>query len=248
METVVLTASAGAFSGLAEALRDVPVVVEERPLVSFTPPLDWAQLDTALADITRYPALAFTSPRSAEAVVERIRRCGIVWHEGIRPAVWAVGAGTTAALQSTLGTVRQPARQTADESGAAAALARAMLEARLAGPVLFPCGEKHRTELPAMLRAHGVEVDEVVCYRAVLANPSQARAAVAGSSVLVVASPSVVELLADVCPPAARPQLVAIGPTTAASARAVGWPPAAVTSEPSTRALASAITGLLAAR
>jgi uroporphyrinogen-III synthase len=248
VETIVLTASASAFPGLAEALRGVPVVVEQRPLVSFTSPLDWAQLDAALAARSRYGALALTSPRAAEAVVERIRLCGIVWHEGISPAVWAIGAGTMAAIQNTLGIVRQPSRPAMHEVSPAVTLARAMLESNLAGPVLFPCGEKHRAELPTMLRAHGIGVDEVVSYRAVLADPAQARAAVVGSSLLVVASSSVVELLAAVCPPAARPQLLAIGPTTAASARAVGWAPAAVASEPSTQALASAITGLLAAR
>jgi uroporphyrinogen-III synthase len=65
---------------------------------------------------------------------------------------------------------------------------------------------------------------------------------------LVVASPAVLELLVQVCPPSVRPALVAIGPTTAAAAQAAGWHPAAVASAPSTASLASAITGLLAPR
>ncbi len=39
VETVVVTASAGTFPGLAEALRALPVLVEEHPLMNFAPPL-----------------------------------------------------------------------------------------------------------------------------------------------------------------------------------------------------------------
>ena len=64
---VVLTVSPGAFPGLADRLRDLPLLVEERPLLTFAPPLDWAPMDLALADLSRYDALAFTSPRAAAA-------------------------------------------------------------------------------------------------------------------------------------------------------------------------------------
>lgn len=247
-ETVVLTASSGAFAGLAEALRDAPVAVVERPLVSFRPPADWGQLDAALARKSRYRSLALTSPRAAEAVVQRIRASSIDWDEGVSPTTWAVGAATAAALGAALGPVRRPDRPPALESSAGGVLAHAMLESRAGSPVLFPCGERHRNELPTRLREAGIEVDEVVCYRAVLASSQEAREALVDSSVVVVASPRVVELLADACPAATRPRLVAIGPTTAASAQAAGWLPVAVAEEPSTKALASAITGLLAPR
>ena len=76
LATVVLTASAGAFPGLAEALRTIPVAVEDAPLMSFAPPLDWTPLDDAIRNLGRYRAVAFTSPRSARAFTERIRRAG----------------------------------------------------------------------------------------------------------------------------------------------------------------------------
>ena len=56
------------------------------------------------------------------------------------------------------------------------------------------------------------------------------------------------DLLARACPRGTRPELLAVGPTTAASARAAGWSPSAVASEPTARALASAIRSLLASR
>jgi uroporphyrinogen-III synthase len=88
----------------------------------------------------------------------------------------------------------------------------------------------------------------VICYRSVLAGEAAARNAAEGARVLVVASPSVAELLARACPPDGRPSLLAVGPTTAAAARAAGWPPAAVASRPSADALVTGIRSLLATR
>ena len=247
METVVVTASAGTFSELADALREASVRVEERPLVSFLPPLDWSQLDDALIRRNRFGSVALTSPRAAAAVAERLRVCGISWDKNDSPPVWTVGSSTTSALRGTVGDTHEPEASPAADTSGAERLARAMLAADARGPVLFPCGNRHRDELPSILREKSIDVEEVLCYRAVLAGREEARAAAAVSTMLVVASPSVVELLAESCPPASRPLLVAIGPTTAASARAAGWLPAAVASTPSTRALATAITDLLTA-
>jgi uroporphyrinogen-III synthase len=249
VETVVVTASTGAFPGLAELLRTVPVVVEEHPLLSFAPPSDWAPLDSALDRLHSYGAMAFTSPRAAAAVVDRLAGppARLLQSRNF-PSVWAGGAATEAALGSVLGRIRTPTPADAATLGAAAALGRAMLHARVAGPVLFPCGDSRRDELPEQLRGHGITVDEVVCYRSVLVSESAARAVAARGTVLVVASPSVADLLARTCPPDARPDLLAVGPTTAAAARASGWPPTAVASNPSVEALAAAVRNVLAQR
>jgi uroporphyrinogen-III synthase len=243
--TVILTAAAGAFPGLLEALREIPIAVEERPLLSFRPPRDWAPLDAAISHGSSYGAVAFTSPRAARAVVERLEILKLGRSGSWIAEVWAVGPATSAALENRLGPVRLPVERESGKMGAAAALADAMLDAKVKGPVLFPCGETRRDELAAELRQGGVEVDEVICYRSILADESEARDAAARGSLLVVASPTVVNLLARACPGTSRPELLAVGPTTAASAQAAGWVPAAVAAEPSARALASAIRGLL---
>jgi uroporphyrinogen-III synthase len=134
------------------------------------------------------------------------------------------------------------------DRGAAAALADALLASGLRGPVLFPCGDIRRDELPARLRDEGIEVVEVVCYRSVLAGEAEARRTAERAQVLVVASPSVADLLARACPAGVRPALLAVGPTTAAAARASGWPPARVASRPTAEALAAAVRALLATR
>ena len=249
VETVVVTASAGTFPGLVEALRALPVLVEEHPLMNFAPLADWAPLDSALDRLDSYGAVAFTSPRAAAAVVDRmaIRRTRQPQDQNT-PMVWAGGPATGAELGDALGPVRTPSEADVGTLGAAKALARAMIEAGVAGPVLFPCGDNRRDELPAWLRSHGITVDEILCYRSVLASESAAQAAAARGTVLLVASPTVADLLIRACPPEARPDLLAVGPTTAACARASGWSPAAVASKPSVEALAAAVRNVLARR
>jgi uroporphyrinogen-III synthase len=241
---VVITASAGTFPDLAANLSDTPVVVEERPLIDFEPPDDWSQLDSALDRLGSFGAVALTSPRAARVLAERAiaRGAGI---QGEPPRVWAVGQRTARALGNALGPVRVPALNRAVSP--AVTLAQAIIDSGCTGPVLFPCGDQRRDDLPELLRTHGCEVQEVVCYRSVLATRSVAGAAAARASILVVASPSVMNLLADSCPPGRRPLLIAIGPTTSAAARSADWPPAAVADEPSSDRIAGAIAGLLAA-
>jgi uroporphyrinogen-III synthase len=244
--TVVLTASAGAFPGLAEALRGIPVTVDDAPLMTFAPPLDWTPVDGAARKLDRYAAVACTSPRSARAFADRLRTLGVKTMPGT--TFWAAGAGTAEALGHGLGEVRRPDERAVGDGGAAAALADALIAAGLDGPVLFPCGDMRRDELPTRLRDDGIEVDEVVCYRSVLAGETEARRAAARGQVLVVASPSVADLLARACPPGMRPAMVAVGPTTAAAARASGWPPARVAARPTAEALAAAVRALVAPR
>jgi uroporphyrinogen-III synthase len=245
LATVVLTASAGAFPGLAEALRTIPVAVEDSPLMSFAPPLDWTPLDDAIRSLGRYRAVAFTSPRSARVFTERIRTLGVAPYSGVE--LWAAGEGTARAL-SAVGEIRQPDQRVVGDQGAAGALASALIAADVGGPVLCPGGDLRRDELSARLREHGIEVHEVVCYRSVLADETEARVAAKRAQVLVVASPSVVDLLARACPPDARPPLVAVGPTTAAAARASGWAPAGVATSPTADALAAAVRAIVAGR
>ncbi len=246
-ETVVVTASEGSFPGLVQALRGTDVGVQEYPLISFTAPNDWAPLDHALERLSGYGAVAVTSPRAAAAVALRVKLRERAGPPEALPAVWAGGTATLAALGDVLGPVRTPT-ESSTVDGAAATLARAMVNANVVGPVLFPCGETRREELPAILRRQGIQVDEVVCYRSVLAGEPAAHAAAIRGSVIVVASSGVAHLLARACPPASRPDLLAVGPTTAASARASGWPPAAVAAEPTAEAVAAAVRDVIARR
>ena len=247
VETVVVTASEGSFRGLVQALKGLRVDIEEHPLISFAPPHDWAPVDRAFGRLSSYGAVAITSPRAAAAVAGRLERLQGAPTAAAVPPVWAAGAATAHALGDVLGPIRTPATGRA-EAGAAATLARAMLEAQVAGPVLFFCGETHREELPDLLRRHGIEVDEVVCYRSVLASEAAARAAAMRGTLVLVSSPAVADLLARACSTDSRPDLLAVGPTTASSARASGWSPLAVAAEPTAEAVVAAVRNVLATR
>jgi uroporphyrinogen-III synthase len=75
----------------------------------------------------------------------------------------------------------------------------------------------------------------------VLAGDDVARQAVSGADILLVGSPKVAALVTRVIPRDERPALVAIGPTTAAAARAAGWAPAGVANRPTVSAVAARI-------
>ncbi len=239
---VVLTVANGSFPGLAEALRALPAEVVEIPLLAFAAPADWVEVDRAIGELGRYRAVAFTSPRAATAFGDRLGQAS----SPSLPPLWAGGRGTAAALARLAANVHTAPEDETGRIGAAAALAAAMLRAGVLSPVLFPCGEIRRDELPTRLRQEGIDVDEVVCYRAVVAGEDAGRDAVRRAGILVVASPTVAELLARVSAPSPRPTLLAVGPTTAAAARQAGWTPEAVAVRPEVDSLVAEVSALLA--
>jgi uroporphyrinogen-III synthase len=243
---LVLTGSRGSFAGLLEALHERSIEVLEQPLIGFAPPESWTALDTALDRLATYRAVAFTSPRAARALIDRLASRGLPWPR-TSPAIWAGGTSTRAELEKSLRNIRVLQPEEASGLGAAEGLARAMLSSATRGPVLFACGAQRRDELPSLLRSGGVQIEEVECYRTILAPLAEARAVMLSGGWLVVASPSVVGLLVGASS-AERPNLIAVGPTTAAAARDAGWIPAAVADEPSVAGLVEAINGLLARR
>jgi uroporphyrinogen-III synthase len=249
MERVIVTASAGSFPGLSDALRVLNVSVEERPLIEFREPSSWGALDFALDRLDSYGTIALTSPRAAAALRERLvaRRGGVPKSPATPPGVWAAGDATAAALAGVLGPVRVPDHRE-PTTGAAETLARAIIAARAPGPVLFPCGNTRRDELPELLRGAGIVVEEIVCYESFLASDSAAQMVMALATVVVAASPSVVRLLVRACSGGTRPELIAVGPTTAATARSSGWIPAAVSAQPSTDGIRDAVHQVFASR
>jgi uroporphyrinogen-III synthase len=245
--SVVVTASDGTLEELPEALADLGVALHRRPLLSFAPPDSWDAVDQAVRRLADFSAVALTSRRAAAAFAQRVTsaRAG---RKSVAREVWATGAATARALGNEFGAVRLASQERVRREGAATALARAMLAAGVESTVLFPCGESRRDELPELLRAAGVEVQEAICYRSVLADERTAHAAAREADVLIVSSPSVAALLGRACPGEPRPDLLAVGVTTAAAAGEAGWPPAAVAEVPTAAALAAGVRALLHTR
>ncbi len=239
---VVLTTASDSLSGLADVLRKDGLEVRETPLLHFAPPPDWSRVDAAIVRLPEFRAVAFTSPRAAQAFAHRAAALRVTAPLGLH--AWATGAASAAALHDLFGDVRLPSSLATMDAGAGSILASAMLAGRVGSPVLFPCGDARRDDLPAVLKASGIAVEEVVCYRSVLAGDDVARQATLGAEILLVASPKVASLAARVIPRDERPALVAIGPTTAAAARAAGWAPAGVANRPTVSAVAARIRTL----
>lgn len=240
--TVVLSIAPGSLSGLADRLRGEGLTVREVPLLSFGPPEDWAPVDRAIFRLPEFNAVAVTSPRAAQAFTARVAGHRVNPPQGLE--AWAPGTTTAEPLRDLFDPVRLPSSLVTLDAGAGSILGSAMLAAHVGSPVLFPCGDTRRDELSAVLRAGGVVVEEVVCYRSLLAPDDEARRALLGADVLLVASPRVATLAAKVSPRDERPALVAIGPTTAAAARAAGWAPAGVAKRPTVDAVAERIRAL----
>jgi uroporphyrinogen-III synthase len=241
MPLVAVTLSDGALAGLEERLAAGGHELRRVPLIAFEPAENLEALDAALVQSRHYAAVAVTSPRAAAVLAERLRAGG---HAPLRAPVWAVGERTAAPLRAVCEEVRLVSAADG-ERGAAESLATGMLEARVHGAVLFPCGELRRDALPDLLAGAGCRVDEVRCYRTVLPAPDAARAALAGAHLIVVGSPSVAELLARAVPAGERPLLVAVGPTTGAAAEAAGWMPDATSERPTVEAIAGTCLTLL---
>ena len=239
---VVLTTATGSLSGLADVLRKDGLQVRETPLLDFAPPPDWSRVDAAILRLPEFCAVAFTSPRAAQAFAHRAAALRVTAPLGLD--AWATGSASAAPLHNLFGDVRLPSSLATMDAGAGSILATAMLAGRVGSPVLFPCGDGRRDDLPAVLKASGIAVEEVVCYRSVLAGDDVARQAMLGADILLVASPKVASLAARVIPRDERPALVAIGPTTAAAARAAGWAPAGVANRPTVSAVAARIKTL----
>jgi uroporphyrinogen-III synthase len=240
---IALTIATGSLAGLAELLRAGGAVVREVPLLTFAPPADWEPLDNALQRLSTYAAMALTSPRAAEAVAARAAALRIAAPPAL--AVWASGEATAAPLQERFGPVQLPSGLVTIDAGAGSTLAGALLASRVGSPILFPCGDTRRDELPSILRASGIAVHEVTCYRSVLADDAHAREASSEADAILIASPKVAQLVARVTRRGERPALVTIGPTTAAAARAAGWAPDGVAKRPTVEGVAERLRAVL---
>jgi uroporphyrinogen-III synthase len=237
-ERIVSTLSPGTLDGLERALDGLGVTLVHQPLLTFETDEFSAVLSEAVAGLDRFQAVALTSPRSAELYARAILEM-----QAVSPPVWCAGRGTGRALKRL---ERVQTAQSRGPDGAAEELARLMLAGGVTGSVLFPCGEQHRDALPSRLRDAGIEVTELVCYRAVIAPPAELRAAAASGDIIIVGSGRVAQALANAVPASTRPTLVAIGPITARAAAAAGWTAAGIAGEPAVSSLLQALRGVLA--
>jgi uroporphyrinogen-III synthase len=223
---------------------------------AIAPARDLQPLRTALAELSRFDWLVFTSAhavgvtcadeawRPAWAGVER------------RPRVAAVGPRTAARLAAS----DVPVDLVPDDASAAG-LARAMAAGgSLAGArVLWPRSDIARRELPEALARAGAQVVAPEAYRTLPVLPANLGAVLADVQAhrvdaIVFMSPSSASALAAAVPGGSLACLgehtvvASIGPTTSARLAHLGVQPAVEAATPSARTLAEAVVRALARR
>lgn len=222
---VAIVKSAGRADAFAQAVREiglVPVLVSPFRVEED----DDAQAALRKALAGRVAWLAVTSPHAAVESLEAFRKRDF--------RVAAVGQGTATALQGLGFDV------TLVGEGGSEALGWKIVAAGL-GPgdaVVHACGEDARQELRRVVEGAGGQYVRVVVYRMV-ADPVGERAAEGEFAAVVVGSPNLAHRAMELFP--SRPPAVAIGRTTAAALRDLGWPPAAVAAAPTPDDAASAL-------
>ncbi len=215
---VLLTRPAEQAEPWRRALTAAGAIVLDYPTIEVGPPPDWTPLDAALAHLTDYQWLVFTSANAVRFTHQR-------WPGAhppdtlICPQVAAVGAQTARALTDLgFSVARQPELESAD------GLIDAFADLPSGTRVLFPQAQGGREALPAALRARGCTVDVVPASQTV---PRRDLPVPPAFDVATFASPSALRAFVEAhgaAALAARP-LVVIGQTTADEARAHGLHP-----------------------
>lgn len=243
--SILLTRPAGRGDDLARRLVSLGARVERRPSIAFELPTDPGPADAAVARLSDYDLIVFTSAEAVRAFEERRRTAAA--RPSSRCRIAAVGDATAGALRS-VGLVPEVVARDSRAEGLAAAL-RTVVRPGMAA--LWPRPEVAREVLAEALSAAGVRLDAPAFYRTVPAPgvPATAEALAQGRfDVAIFTSPSGFQRLLDAgkgmrgfVDALACTRRVAIGAVTAATMRDEGFPAHAVAERPSDDAIAEAV-------
>jgi uroporphyrinogen III methyltransferase/synthase len=164
---IVITRARAQSAVLAQSIEELGGRVVEFPTIEIQPAADLSALDEAIADLSRYDWLIFTSANGVDIFLERLAperrnlttlRCAAIGPETARRLA---AAGITECL--------------VPESYRAEGILEMLEPEALRGKrVLIPRAANAREVLPETLRQWGAEVDVVETYRAVLADTDPA--------------------------------------------------------------------------
>jgi uroporphyrinogen-III synthase len=220
---IVITRAESQSASLAAALRAHGAEVDLLPLIQILPPLDYAQLDSALCKFAYFDWLFFTSQNAVTAIAERLASLGINFRD-LPPAtrIASVGKATAEAAQLAGFKIAH-----IGQGGTAATLVHELAFELRGKRVLLPRSDRAAPELVPRLQKFGAEVTEVIAYRTVNTTEvdSSSREAVAHSDAILFFSPSAVHSFASLqksakLEPLGESVVVgAIGPVTSISLR-----------------------------
>ena len=226
---IVVTRARAQADELAGALTALGAEVIAAPVIRIEPLPDLTPLRAALADLSRYSWIVFTSRNTVDVVCDRLAGWGVATAAIAARPVAAIGPATAAALaERGIAPALVPPKFVAESVLVALAERGSLQGAR----VLLPRAEQARDALPDGLRALGAVVDVIPVYRTVAETTDGAELAtqLAAGRVDVVTFTSsstvqhFVELVGRDAAVGSRYAAAVIGPVTAATARELGLP------------------------
>lgn len=251
---VLVTRSQRQSSELATKLSEIgldPVVV---PAIEIAPPASFEVLDEALAQLSSFDWLIFTSANAVEAMQHRLGSVPSL-APGTWPQIAAIGPATARALEAIGLAANLIPPQAVAELLADALLRRAVQSGGSPKRFLLIRAEDARDVLPDELRAAGAQVVIAPAYRTVVPGGSvdmirRLFADPAALAAISFTSSSSARNLLALCE-AAGVKLplsalrVSIGPITSETLRSLGYPPHAEALEASVASLAEAVGQVL---
>jgi uroporphyrinogen III methyltransferase/synthase len=168
---IVVTRAKGQADALSARLLALGADVVEFPTIEITPASDYGPLDRALADLSSYDWLIFTSANGVRFFLERLD-CSASDLRSLRARICAIGPATRAAVEALHLKVDLMGKEYVAE-GLLAAFAKFDLSGKR---VLLPRAAVARDLVPEELRRRGAHVDVVEAYRTVVPETAASRA------------------------------------------------------------------------
>jgi uroporphyrinogen-III synthase len=242
---IVITRAALQSSELFEKLSDTGAIPILLPLVTFAAPEDYAPLDAALLQWSRFDWVMFTSAYAVQAVLVRAARLGRDLTKN-SPSIAVVGPATQDKAKKAGFSVDHMA-----QTHVGIALAEELGDGLRDKRVLLPRSDRANPDLPTALQKLGAHVTEAIAYRTLRPSDADqqrlARVARGEADAILFFSPSAVHSFVEL---SGRQQLkilqdrvamAAIGPVTASALREAGVHRIIVAAEASASAVLQAL-------
>lgn len=230
---VIVTRAQGQASALTALLEELGAEIDEFPVIRFTAPPDLAPLDSAIAELSSYDWIIFTSANGVEWFVRRLMETGRDIRAMASAKLAAIGPKTAGALERlSLRVDYVPSQYVAE------AVVAEFPEDVSGRRILVPRAKEAREEIISGFQEKGADIRAVATYETET-DTSQAedlrrRLAEGEVDVVTFTSASTVRSFFALAGGARLPKsavIACIGPITAEAARAHGLNPAVVASE-----------------
>jgi uroporphyrinogen III methyltransferase/synthase len=224
---IVVTRAKGQADALSSKLRALGAEAIELPTIEIRPAADYGPLDRAIAELSSYDWLIFTSANGVRFFLDRLRQSPLDWR-ALRAKICAIGPATRAAVEALHLKVDLMGKEYVAEG-----LVAAFAPYDLAGKrVLLPRAAVARDLVPTELARRGAQVDVVEAYSTVVPEEAAARIReILGAQrrpdcITFTSSSTVQNLVAALGPSAAQLlsgiKVASIGPITTETARSLG--------------------------